>query len=135
MAKKRFAWNLLTILCVGALLVSGAWVKASDAADLTLHEVTLKDEMGKPLVGVKCAIHDKEGKILSSGVTSKKGLFSFYGYTGATVTCFEKVEVYKGKVKTGPKPIITKKQSLNCGWPPCPLGPGKCGIGPVCPNQ
>ncbi len=74
---KGLGWKLLCSVFVAALLASGTWVKASDAADLTHHEVTLKDEMGKPLAGVKCAIHDKEGKLLSSGVTSKKGLFSF----------------------------------------------------------
>ena len=114
MTKKRFAWNLLGILCVVALLVSGAWVKAADAADITHHEVTVKDEKGKPLAGASCMVSAADGKVLSAGVTSKKGLFSFYGYTGATVTCYEKVEVYTGKVKAGPKDITTKKQPLGC---------------------
>ena len=116
MTRKRFIWNLPIILCVSVLLVSGAWVKAADAADLTHHELTVKDEKGKPLAGAQCAVTAADGKVLSTGVTSKKGLFSFYGYTGATVTCYEyvKVKVYKGKVKAGPKDIITKKQPLYC---------------------
>jgi hypothetical protein len=114
MTRKRFAWNLLGILCVAALLTSGAWLKAADAADITHHELTVKDEMGKPLAGASCAVTAADGKVLSTGVTSKKGLFSFYGHTGATVTCYGMVEVYKGTVKAGPKPIITKKQSLVC---------------------
>ncbi len=123
MTKRRFAWNLLGILCVVALLVSGAWVKAADAADITHHELTVKDEMGKPLAGAQCAVSAADGKVLSTGVTSKKGLFSFYGYTGATVTCYGNVEVYKGKVKAGPKHIITKKQPLGC---PCAYTPYGC---------
>ncbi len=126
MTTKRFMWNLLSILCVSALLVSGAWVKAAEAADITHHELTVKDEMGKPLGGAQCVVSAADGKVLSTGVTSKKGLFSFYGHTGATVTCYEyekvKVKVYKGKVKAGPKDIITKKQSLVCKVV-CPTNP------------
>ncbi len=114
---KGLGCKFLAVVFTAALLLSGAWVKAAeaaDAADITHHELTVKDEMGKPLAGASCAVTAADGKVLSTGVTSKKGLFSFYGHTGATVTCYGMVEVYKGTVKAGPKPIITKKQSLVC---------------------
>ena len=114
MAKKDLGWKFLAAVFVAALLTSGTWVKAADAADITLHELTVKDEKGKPLAGAQCVVSAADGRVLSTGVTSKKGLFSFYGYTGATVTCYGNVEGYKGKVKAGAKHIITKKQPLGC---------------------
>ncbi|MDV2496443.1 MAG: hypothetical protein RX316_09600 [bacterium] len=110
MARRCLGWKLLCSVFVAALLTSGTWVKAADAADLTHHEVTVKDEMGKPLAGAHCVVSGADDKILGTGVTSKKGLFSFYGHTGATVTCYGMVEVYKGKVKAGSKDIITTKR-------------------------
>ncbi|MDV2502533.1 MAG: carboxypeptidase-like regulatory domain-containing protein [bacterium] len=125
MTRKRFACNLLGILCMVALLTSVTWVKAADAADLTHHDITVKDEKGKPLAGASCVVSAPDGRTLSTGVTSKKGLFSFYGYTGATVTCYGNVEVYKGKVKAGPKHIKTKKESLGCRLV-CSIVPDVC---------
>ena len=121
---KGFGWKFLAVVFTGALLTSGAWVKAADAADITHHDLTVMDEMGKPLAGASCVVAAADGKVLSTGVTSKKGLFSFYGHTGATVTCYGNVEVYKGKVKAGPKDIITKKQSLGCQVVCLPFGGG-----------
>ena len=114
MATKGRGWKFLAVVFTAVLLVSGAWVKAADAADITLHQLTVKDEMGKPLAGATCLVSAADGEVLSSGVTSQKGLISFYGQTGATVTCYGMVEVYKGTVKAGPKHIITKKQSREC---------------------
>ena len=132
---KGLGWKFLAVVFTAALLTPGTWVKAADAADITHHELTVKDEKGRPLSGAKCVVTAADGKVLSAGVTSKKGLFSFYGQTGATVTCYEyeKVAVYKGKVKAGPKDIITKKQPLDCKVV-CPPNPSflnpchwKCG--------
>ena len=86
MTKRRFVWNLLSILCVAALLVSGAWVKATDAASLTHHELTLKDEKGKPLGQAHCVI--------------------------VLLRCVSKeLKVHEGEVKAGRK-IVTMKQPL-----------------------
>ena len=116
MTKKRFAWNLLTILCVGALLVSGAWVKAADAARLTHHELTLKDKMGKPLGQAHCVIHDNEGKYLANVVASVDGLIVAMAHPGATLQCVSKeLEVHTGEVKAG-REIVTMKQPLKACW-------------------
>ena len=116
MTKRRFVWNLLSILCVAALLVSGAWVKATDAASLTHHELTLKDEKGKPLGQAHCVIHDKEGNYLANVVASVDGLIVAMAHPGATLRCVSKeLEVHEGEVKAGRK-IVTMKQPLGACW-------------------
>ena len=116
MTTKRFIWNLLSILCVSALLVSGAWVKAADAARLTHHELTLKDEKGKPLGKAHCAIHDKEGNYLANVVASVDGVIVAMAHPGATLRCVSKeLTVHEGKVKAG-RIIVTMKQPLKACW-------------------
>ncbi len=113
MTKKRFAWNLLSFLCVVALLVSVVGVKAADAARLTHHELTLKDEKGKPLGKAHCGIRDKEGSYLSNVVASVDGLIIAVAHPGATLQCVSKeLEVHTGEVKAGRK-IVTMKQPLS----------------------
>ncbi len=124
MTTKRFMWNLLTILCVGALLVSGAWVKAADAASLTHHELTLKDEKGKPLGKAHCVIRDKEGNYLANVVASVDGLIVAMAHPGATLQCVSKeLKVHDGEVKAGRK-IVTMKQPLTACWACTFAGPG-----------
>ncbi len=113
MTKKRFMWNLLSILCVSVLLVSGAWVKAADAARLTHHELTLKDEKGKPLGKAHCVIRDKEGNYLANVISSVDGLIVAMAHPGATLQCVSKeLEMHTGEVKAGRK-IVTMKQPLS----------------------
>ncbi len=112
MMKRRFVWNLLGILCVVVLLVSGTWVKAADAARLTHHELTLKDEKGKPLGKAHCVIRDKEGNYLANVVASVDGLIVAMAHPGATLQCVSKeLKVHEGEVKAGRK-IVTMKQPL-----------------------
>ncbi len=112
MTKRRFVWNLLGILCVVMLLVSVTWVKAADAARLTHHELTLKDEKGKPLGKAHCVIRDKEGKYLANVVASVDGLIVAMAHPGATLRCVSKeLKVHEGEVKAGRK-IVTMKQPL-----------------------
>jgi hypothetical protein len=106
-------WNLLSILCVSALLTSGAWVKATDAARLTHHELTLKDEKGKPLGQAHCVIRDKEGKYLANVISSVDGLIVAMAHPKATLLCVSKeLEIHTGEVKAGRK-IVTMKQPLS----------------------
>jgi hypothetical protein len=96
-----------------ALLTSGAWVKAADAASLTHHELTLKDEKGKPLGKAHCVIRDKEGNYLANVVASVDGLIVAMAHPGATLQCVSKeLEVHTGEVKAGRK-IVTMKQPLK----------------------
>ena len=113
MTTRRFVWNLLSVLCMVALLVSGAWVKAADAARLTHHELTLKDEKGKPLGKAHCVIRNKEGKYLANVIASVDGLIVAMAHPGATLQCVSKeLEVHTGEVKAGRK-IVTMKQPLR----------------------
>ena len=130
MTKKRFAWNLLGILCVVVLLLSGAWVKAADAADLTHHELTLKDEKGKPLGQAHCVIRDKEGNYLANVVASVDGLIVAMAHPKATLLCVSKeLKVHTGEVKAGRK-IVTMKQPLSscqvCDMVGSPAGNYSC---------
>jgi len=112
MTKKRFMWNLLSILCMVALLTSGAWVKAADAARLTHHELTLKGEKGKPLGQAHCVILDKEGTYLANVISSLDGLIVAMAHPGAKLQCVSKeLTVHEGEVKAGRK-IVTMKQPL-----------------------
>ena len=116
MTKKRFVWILLSVLFVSVLLVSGAWVKAADAAKLTHHELTLKDEKGKPLGRAHCVIRDNEGNPLANVISSVDGLIVAMAHPGATLLCVSKeLEVHVGEVKAGRK-IVTMKQPLKACW-------------------
>jgi hypothetical protein len=131
MAKNNFGWKLLCSVFVAALLISGTWVKAADAASLTHHELTLKDEKGKPLGKAHCAIHDKEGNPLANVVASVDGLIVAMAHPGATLRCVSKeLEVHTGKVKAGRKDVVTKKQELKACWAcnliPAPPGAYGC---------
>ncbi len=113
---KGFGWKFLGLFFVVALAVSGAWVKAADAADITHHELTLKDEKGKPLGQAHCAIHDKEGNYLANVVASVDGLIVAMAHPGATLQCVSKeLKVHEGEVKAGRK-IVTMKQPLKASW-------------------
>ena len=116
MTKKGFGWKLLCSVFVAALLTSGTWVKAADAASLTHHELTVKDEKGKPLGQAHCVIHDKEGNYLANVVASVDGLIVAMAHPGATLRCVSKeLEVHTGEVKAGRK-IVTMKQPLKACW-------------------
>jgi hypothetical protein len=117
MTKKRFVWNLLGILCVVVLLVSGTWVKAADAASLTHHELILKDEKGKPLGKAYCQFRGEDGKLLGSAISTVDGLITALAHPGATLVCVSKEQaVHTGEVKVGSKHITTKKQALAACW-------------------
>ena len=108
---KGFGWKFLCSVFVAALLVSGAWVKAADAARLTHHELTLKDEKGKPLGKAHCVIRGSEGYI-ANVVASVDGLIVAMAHPGATLRCVSKeLKVHEGEVKAGRK-IVTMKQPL-----------------------
>ena len=125
MTKKGFGWKFLAVVFTAALLTSGAWVKAADAAKLTHHELTLKDEKGKPLGQAHCVILDKEGNYLANVIASVEGLIVAMAHPGANLRCVSKeLEVHEGEVKAGRK-IVTMKQPLKscwaCGLVPPPL--------------
>jgi hypothetical protein len=127
MTKKGFGWKFLAVVFTAALLVSGAGVKAADAARLTHHELTLKDEKDKPLGQAHCVIRDKEGNYLANVISSVDGLIVAMAHPGATLLCVSKeLEVHTGEVKAGRK-IVTMKQPLMACWA-CnlvvPPGPG-----------
>ncbi len=108
---KGFGWKFLAVVFTAALLLSGAWVKAADAARLTHHELTLKDEKGKPLGQAHCVIHGSEGYV-ANVVASVDGLIVAMAHPGATLRCVSKeLEVHTGEVKAGRK-IVTMKQPL-----------------------
>ena len=113
MTKKRFAWNLLSILCMVALFTSGMWVKAADAADITHLELILKDEMGKPVGQANCQFRGEDGKPLGTAISSMDGRITAMAHPGANLVCVSKEPaVHTGKVKAGSKHVTTKKQSL-----------------------
>ena len=117
MTKKRFAWNLLSILCVAALLVSVVGVKAADAADVTHHELILKDEKGKPLGKAYCQLRGEDGKPLGSAISSTDGRITALAHPGATLVCVSKEQgLHTGEVKAGSKHVTTKKQALFGCW-------------------
>ncbi len=113
---KGFGWKVLAVVFTAVLLTSGAWFKAADAARLTHHELTLKDEKGKPLGQAHCVIHDNEGNYLANVISSVDGLIVAMAHPGATLQCVSKeLEVHDGEVKAGRK-IVTMKQPLNACW-------------------
>jgi hypothetical protein len=117
MTKRRFVWNLLSILCVVVLLTSGTWVKVADAADVTHHELTLKDEKGKPLGKAYCQLQGKDGSLLGSAISSVDGLITALAHPGATLICVSKEQgLHTGEVKAGSKHVTTKKQALFGCW-------------------
>ncbi len=87
MAKRCLGWKFLVVVFAAALLTSGTWVKAAEAARLTHHELTLKDEKGKPLGQAFCVIHDKEGNPLANVVASVDGLIVAMAHPGAKLRC------------------------------------------------
>jgi len=122
---KGLGWKFLAVVFIAALLTSGTWVKAANAARLTHHELTLKDEKGKPLGQSHCAIHDKEGNYLANVVASVDGLIVAMARPGATLRCVSKeLKVHEGEVKAGRK-IVTMKQPLRACWA-CDIVGGFC---------
>ena len=116
---KGFGWKFLAVVFTAVLLVSVTWVKAADATRLTHHELTLKDEKGKPLGKAHCVIRDKEGNYLANVISSVDGLIVAMAHPKATLLCVSKeLEVHTGEVKAGRK-IVTMKQPLaacsTCG--------------------
>ncbi len=110
---KGFGWKFLAVVFTAVLLVSVTWVKAADATRLTHHELTLKDEKGKPLGKAHWLIRNKEGKYLANVIASVDGLIVAMAHPGATLQCVSKeLEVHTGEVKAGRK-IVTMKQPLK----------------------
>ncbi len=129
MTNKGLGWKFLAVVFTAALLVSGAWVKAANAARLTHHELTLKDEKGKPLGQAHCVIRDKEGKYLANVIASVDGLIVAMAHPGATLRCVSKeLTVHEGEVKAG-RTIVTMKQPLfacyACDTVTSPFEPNK----------
>ena len=111
MSVKGFGWKFLAVVFTAALLTSGAWVMAADAARLTHHELTVKDEKGKPLGQAHCVIHGSDGYI-ANVVASVDGLIVAMAHPGATLRCLSKeLTVHEGEVKAG-RIIVTMKQPL-----------------------
>ncbi|MDV2496442.1 MAG: hypothetical protein RX316_09595 [bacterium] len=129
MAKNDLGWKLLCSVFVAALLTLGMGLKAADAAKLTHHELTVKDEMGKPLGKAHCIIRGVEGNYAASVVASVDGFITAMAHPGATVQCISKeLNLHTGKIKSGWKDVITKKQELKSCWA-CNLVPGPLSSG------